>query len=1154
MLVPEEILSALEDNSLVIFTGAGISIDPPSNLPLFMGLAEYLVERVQSELVPNSDEWRDRLDALLGQLDEDPNLNIHELTRRRLTEATSEPNDTHKALMRIVARGTPRVVSTNYDLHLSTVANALSMEIETYRAPALPLGSDVKGLVYLHGAADGPADRLIVTDRDFGHAYLRQAWATRFLTDLFGKFTVLFVGYSHSDVVMRYLGLALGRDTSRYVMTSNPDDPMWTRLGIKPIGYPASDGDHSALTECLLEWAELAEMGLLEHKQRIRALLETPGDLNPSQQSYLEASICRADRVGFFREYAKDGHWLEWAATQPVFQSLFSRDQVNDEVIQDLARWFAEGFATASEEASNAAWAVLTRAGGYVSVALWSALAYGLHRADDGPRPVHHQRWLRLLMWQDRPECDAELIEYALVGTDPATEPDLALDLFTHLIQPHATPTRGYGVLGPTLEVQTRGSEDWLTVSLEKVIRPLMETRARDILASTEAALKQHYVLEDAINGHEWDRFSRHRAAIQPHSQDRYREPLDSIIDAARDSLIQLSRIASDEAAGIAGRWLTSPYALLRRLALYLHSSASLDSADAKVDLALRADLFNDRDAQQEAYELLRSAAAEVSDEAVARFLRSTNISELDEYGRYRWFQVLTWLRKHGARSPAIGDAVSELASLDPDLREEAHPGFRRWMEGGGYGGATPMESEAFHESIVANPASAVAYIQSFEPALIPREGVSRLEDAVNMLADAVRTYPSDGLLLWPHVVDDLGLQGTIIKAWAFAAEPELQRQILTLMLDLDLTKLLHELTQFFMNASRDVSAGWLDVEGIDDLILATWKAAALGPIDDSPGDWVGRVINSPVGCMVDFWFQKFFHNWASERESWTALRPDHRAFFETILGSAVPQRLTAVTEIAGRVHNLYDIDPQWCRDTVLPMADWSSDAKVAGAFWWGFLSFGRWNPSLLKDGLLEGLITTSRHLDEFGDDQRRRWCNLLAAIALTADPAAGPTWVDRFTATIRPDHRREWTKALSNQFRDLPPEARQQNWQTWLHDYWARRSQADPVVLAPAEASELAKCVPWLPAQDVPGAVDLVEASSAALTHHASWLRQIPVDFLAQPPPVVSRFFVTLMNQSERPFYGAHYLAKVLRPLVEREGDWGDLNEAAIRMRIALD
>lgn len=47
--MPEEIFPALRDNSLVVFTGAGISIDPPSKLPAFMGLAQRLVDRVQSD-------------------------------------------------------------------------------------------------------------------------------------------------------------------------------------------------------------------------------------------------------------------------------------------------------------------------------------------------------------------------------------------------------------------------------------------------------------------------------------------------------------------------------------------------------------------------------------------------------------------------------------------------------------------------------------------------------------------------------------------------------------------------------------------------------------------------------------------------------------------------------------------------------------------------------------------------------------------------------------------------------------------------------------------------------------------------------------------------------------------------------------------------
>src|SRR5688500_15248727 len=60
-------------------------------------------------------------------------------------------------------------------------------------------------ITYLHGAVQRPSSRLVLTDRDFGQAYLADGWATRFLMEMFREFTVLFVGYSHQDLVMCYL-------------------------------------------------------------------------------------------------------------------------------------------------------------------------------------------------------------------------------------------------------------------------------------------------------------------------------------------------------------------------------------------------------------------------------------------------------------------------------------------------------------------------------------------------------------------------------------------------------------------------------------------------------------------------------------------------------------------------------------------------------------------------------------------------------------------------------------------------------------------------------------------------------------------------------------------------------------------------------------
>ncbi|MEO3936822.1 SIR2 family protein [Dermatophilaceae bacterium Soc4.6] len=1152
--MPEEVLSALDDERLVIFTGAGISLDAPSSLPTFLGLAESIVERVQSDIVPNSIEWRDRLDTLLGQLDEDSGIAVHDLARLLVSTPGSRPNANHQALVRLAARGVPRMVTTNYDLHLSTVADSLSLHLETHRAPALPLGHDFGGLVYLHGAADGPSDRLVVTDRDFGHAYLRQAWATRFLSELFRNYTVLFVGYSHSDLVMRYLGLALGRDTARYVLTHQPQDPMWARLGITAVGYPVVNHDHSALTECLAAWADLAEMGLLDHRQRIRSLIDTASELSPPEQSYLEASIRRHDRVDFFCSGAKSLQWLSWAANQPVFQALFSADQPDDEVLRGLAQWFAHTYAASTAEHSEAAWSTLTSAGGEVSITLWHALAQALHSTKEGPRPAHFRRWLRLLMWQDRPECQVDFLQYALVDTDPEEDPEIALELFEHLIEPRLLPKRGYGLFGPTLEAATRGSEYWLTESWIKVIRPMLPSRATDILALAEASIRKHYTLETAIAGKSWDHFAFRRSAIQPHAQDQYRKPLDAVIDAARDSIVSMASDRPAEAARVLQRWSASRQALYKRLALHAYTVSDLLTPDQKLGLVVANDLLPDREVAQELYKLVGAAAPQAGREAIDSLVLKLPLEGTDDVTRYTRFQLFAWLHKHGARSERLTAAIAQMQEIDPTLTPEEHPGFRSWMEVGWRESAPPMTTQDFHRKVRDDPKAATAYVQTFEPFPYPRQDVSSLEDALSMLADTIRMHPGDGFALWPHVHGAPELQDTIIRAWTFVDNPDDQVQIINLLLDLDLTLHLNAMTQFFMSANRDAPERWVGNPFTEELLWTTWEATVAKSEDDPTGDWVSRVINSPAGCIVDFWFQTFYQAWAKERDHWTGLREDHSAFLDMVLSGNSPQRLTALTQIAGRIHHLYDVDPEWCRSALLPLGNWDTDPRTAAAFWWGVLSFGRWNLKLLDDGLLDSLLSTTARLTEFGNDQRQRWAGMLASVALTADPTAEPVWVNRLTAAASVEQRTAWLQSISEQFRELPLEARGQAWQIWICDYWAQRNRADPMVLTANEASELAECVPWLPAAELGKGVALTVESPARLNAHADFLSRLPEDFLKQSSELLSPFLTALIKRTVEPFYGDYYLRPLLSGLVKRPGDWNALREAALRLGISLD
>lgn len=256
--VPAELIEAARTGRLVIFVGAGASVDPPASLPNFKALVQEVGTRAGTP--PTGDELK-RLDKFLGTLD-DRGINVHDLVAKAIDLPNSRPNRLHRAIIDLARAHPPvRIVTTNYDRHLSAAAEAAGLDVEVFRGPALPVGDDFVGIVHLHGALDQEARRLVVTDSDFGHAYIREAWAARFLDRMFSAFTVLFIGYSYGDLVMQYLGRSLGRGSTRFVLTDREDLPEWRAYGLIPIPYQAPDNSHVALPETLERWAELAMLG-----------------------------------------------------------------------------------------------------------------------------------------------------------------------------------------------------------------------------------------------------------------------------------------------------------------------------------------------------------------------------------------------------------------------------------------------------------------------------------------------------------------------------------------------------------------------------------------------------------------------------------------------------------------------------------------------------------------------------------------------------------------------------------------------------------------------------------------------------------------------------------------------------------------------------
>jgi len=236
--LPDDLRVALEEGKLVIFAGAGVSMPPPSSLPSFDALVRELAGWTEDAPVKNPEQT---LGGLVKQ-----GKKTHEATAKRMLTNTA-PTDLHKEIVRLFGDAAKvRVVTTNFDNHFTDAAKEVfpGQTVVEYHAPALPLGDDFEGIVYLHGCARIKPLGQVLTDKDFGMAYLTRGWARDFLISLFGKYTVAFVGYSHNDVVVSYLarGMNPAEIQPRWVFEPSnidaDDTARWDHLEIKLIPHP----------------------------------------------------------------------------------------------------------------------------------------------------------------------------------------------------------------------------------------------------------------------------------------------------------------------------------------------------------------------------------------------------------------------------------------------------------------------------------------------------------------------------------------------------------------------------------------------------------------------------------------------------------------------------------------------------------------------------------------------------------------------------------------------------------------------------------------------------------------------------------------------------------------------------------------------------
>jgi hypothetical protein len=1164
--IPDELLRAQRDGNLVVFAGAGVSIPSPSDLPTFEDLVRELAVSSGAELHPN-----ELPEIYLGRLARTTQYPVDREVANIIGRSTSKPSALHSEIIHLFPEASDvRIVTTNFDGHFSSAAIDRWPEgVPEFTAPALPPGDTFSGIVYVHGKVGDPRSSLVVTDEDFGIAYLTRGYARRFLVELFQHNHVLFVGYSHSDAVLTYLARGLPFGTpARYALTKESSVAKWNALGVEPIVFPSQEPQHEPLVEAFARWGRYVAWGFADHEREIARLVANgPDALDPQSSDYLQSRIEDPDTASLFSQHAGEPSWLLWASAQPAFTRLFTSTIADDEVSRALARWFAEKFAT--RHPMNALGTV-ARLGGRMSRECWYAVAQEFH--GDRPQASVLAMWVPVLL-ENAPVGTYDFLDYLLKASRPNEDDDSALALFDFLTTPRLKLSvipaifteDGSDQVGFDLEVP--GDAYWLNEAVKDIFHPRIEVFAKSLLAIATRQFERAYEFARLFGARDvgWDWVSLRRPAIeldeyQPGTADWW----DALVDAARAAIDWAQGSSPALARQYMDIWTGASAPMLKRLAIYTAQHASWLRADDKLQWLNGTGWLFAVGLRHEVYRLLGDAYRAASSQSRAQTLAAIDAGPSPEFSRQdderdsrTAFDLLNRLSEEVPSDESLETRIGALIAEHPDWAPDPHADEVVWSEEIGPEGKTPFTPQELlsidtKDSMILDALLTYEVDDAQEFATVrdwfnsPRRG---LLETVSVVATQ---HPEWGLALARELIVRsewrTDLWSALIEGWTEGSLDESSWfEILgVLSVHQDLGSHVRPVARLLEKGAQATYARESAAVAVSDPVaLQAWESLPdeTGPIESD--EWLTTAINHPAGQLGIYFLR------TSADPSGTGLRAERYELFEGwTIGKTYSDAL-ARTILASQLHFLHSRDRSWAIKSITPHLNWDADALTARQMWDGFLVWSKLNPTLVDD-LTPYYVSAFSHTEDF-DRLRDRFTEYVAAATfLRSTNPMDPDWLPFFVQRSRDEDVSSWTMHVAGQLRSLQPEDRSRAWSDWIANYWNMRNRGIPRPMSRDEARAIVEWSIHLP--DVfDDAVDLasrtIEAGARSVFY--SELQSV---LESAASTSVARLLRHVLKGEERPFWHCLYVCPVATTLAQRterdEGVIRDIVEELLRLQ----
>jgi SIR2-like protein len=1022
--IPLEVLEAQEAGRLVFFCGAGVSY--PAGMPDFRKLVGDVYTNLPA--VPNNGEQAaiksELYDRALNMLEEriqKNDMSGPNQVRRAIIEALILADDadleSHEAILEISKSKDrrPRLVTTNVDKAFELVANGASI----HSAPTLPVPKPHRwhSLVHLHGIIDTVNDpdgqHLVFTSGDFGTAYLTERWASKFVTELFSNFVVLFVGYSINDPVIRYMTDAISAELRTgyegfnrpYVFAHSApgkreqETKNWRDKGVEPILYSFA---HTNLHRTLKEWAVICRAGLRGKGRVIRekAIIAPlpPYDHDESVRQVVdtlrERTVPNDDEVtGYpakvFSELSSPVAPIEWLpilAEEGLLSVSKPADQLHtvhfdpvganllmpNVITYHLWHWLLQHF----ESDDLVRWVINS---GVCLHPKFRELV-GFHLDRNSPAEPYLTFWRVLASGYTLCESARQRVEYTPVSELDPTNGVMAIRHLLDLLAPSYELKKSFTWSSGTWGEEPSpapydinvviGLSEWAFQEIEGL--PSYPDEFVGLLSSATEALQRALELREFAGKADYqsDQSYWDLVSISRHEQNHRLRNWTILIEICRDLFEAAWELDKPLALAVVAVWRRSRYPAFRRLVLYAYTANSVVAPSEALSYLLQDNSWWlwSTETYREKFRLLAAIGPQFDRDDIGRLLtivcngppRDMYIAELssDEW-RFRsdreiWL-MLAKLSSFGLdldeRSVALLRQISD-AYPDWQLQQGERDEFLHWSESGtGAGYETDMTVAGLFDL----PAEEIVRLLSQAS---ERFGKGRID----LFRVGSKESPATCVQVFQLMAEtgnwNLAIWHAGLVGLADSSEPS-WRSVSTLLVAAP--------DEIF--SGEDWAVAWwvkksserIEPRSADEGLF--WKIAdrlfECVPRDVDLGegvDLVAKAINNSVGIFTETIMTRFA---AYKLEAGSGI-PDSK--IRTCVNRLVAEEgdafVLARVILASRLQYFYTVDPDWTKESLLARMDWT-DSVEAAALWQGYLWMPRISADLvlsIKDQLLQSM------------------------------------------------------------------------------------------------------------------------------------------------------------------------------------------------------